>query len=74
MAACKIATYVVPMMDQYGRLYASGPSTSQSKCDSHGWMFTPGEPMWGDKLCPIGQIEAARDEAIEAIAAAKGSK
>jgi len=52
-------------------VFASAPSEFVSKCQTHGWTFPANEMIWSGKVCPIGQIEIARDQAIAAIEAAK---
>ena len=47
----------------------AGPVTIRSRCKAHGFVMH-GEAL-GD-ACPIGQIEAARDEALAKIVACAG--
>lgn len=67
---CKIISFAMPMADHAGRLYAGGPNTVQSQCETHQWSFPSGRTPTSDK-CPIGQIEAATAKAIAEIEAAK---
>ena len=68
---CQVITYAVHMTDGSGRLRAGGAAISQSKCDEHGWVFQPGEMVREGGLCPLGQIEKAKNEALSEIAEAK---
>lgn len=67
MQRCAIECYVVPMQTPF----IHPPSASQCRCTTHGWMFVTGELMHDGKLCPIGMIERATDEAIRRIEDAK---
>lgn len=47
--------------------YAGGPARAVCKCDTHNFMLDYGGPYNANTLCPIGQIEEARDEALALI-------
>ena len=64
---CRFEFY--PTYPTHGGLpYASGHTLAACRCVAHG--FDMGQiPMTASTLCPIGMIQQARDEAIEAIRA-----
>lgn len=69
---CEIISYAVPMTDANGRQYAGGPATSQTMCKTHNWYWQRGAAVTAiNEMCPLGRIEAATEDALAKIAAAK---
>lgn len=69
---CDMESYAIPMADQYGRIYAGGAVTTQTRCKTHGWMFVPGQ--MAPERCPVGQIEKAVGDGVARIEAALRAK
>lgn len=64
---CEIEHHILKLDGPYG------PSTARAICKTHGFDMSHMTRIWsGGEMCPIGQIEAARDRVLADILAATG--